>query len=554
VLSLTAAKGSRRGNVNRIFKVADVNRVEEKEKPDLTWKGGRFPTIYVLVAVTLSLLCIYAVFRGTSLFNPGYRWFDHVFAVLLLMAELFILFHGIGYLLATLKATKGYRVTKARIFVPLSEPHVAVIIASFNEAPAMLEDTIISVTNLDYGNKTIYLLDDSTKEDLRKGAEALAAEYGCIYVHRENRRGYKAGAINDLLRHIEQKYVVIFDADQKPVYNILREVIPLLEEDDQLALVQTPQFYSNTKYNAVASGAAHQQAVFYEYICEGKGVSGAMFCCGTNVVLRAEALRSVGGFDETSVTEDFATSVRLHIKGWKTLYYNHVFVYGLGPETLAGYFTQQMRWAMGTLGVFKRVVAQFLRHPKSLPVAHWWEYSLSGSYYFIGWVWFIFIISPVVFILFGVRPVVANPLLYLAAFVPYFGFSLYNFYFGMIKRGHRVRDLFKGQALGFISFWVLMQAAVAAMLGRKRAFGVTPKGAGGKLPWRYLAPQLLLLGLSAVAVIVGVYKSAVAVEPACLVNVFWALYHGILLSSVLYFNRAFAEHPDEHIFRDWATE
>ena len=527
--------------------------VEEPKSPDFTWRGGRFSIIYVLVAVVLTLLCIYAVFRGASLFNPGYRWFDHVFAVLLLMAEFFLLFHSIGYLLSTLKATKGYKLTKTRVFIPLSEPPVAVIIASFNEPPAMLEDTIISVTNLDYANKRIYLLDDSTKEDLRKGAEALAAKHGCIYVHREHRRGYKAGAINDLLRHLEQKYVAIFDADQKPTYNFLKEIIPFLEEDDKLALVQTPQFYGNTEYSAVAFGAAHQQAVFYEYICEGKSVSGAMFCCGTNVVLRTEALCSVGGFDETSVTEDFATSVRLHIKGWKSLYYNLVFVQGLGPETLAGYFTQQTRWAMGTLGVFKQVVAQFPCHPKALPLSQWWEYTLSGSYYFVGWAWFIFIISPIVFVLFGVRPVIADPLLYLAAFAPYFVLSLYNFYFSMIKRGYRVRDLFKGQAIGFVSFWVLMQAAVAAMLGRKRAFGVTPKGAGGKLPWRYLTPHLLLLALSASAVILGLYEVIVALNFVFLVNVFWALYHGVLLSSVLYFNRAFAEYPDEHIFRDWAA-
>jgi len=178
---------------------------------------------------------------------------------------------------------------------------------------------------------------------------------------------------------------------------------------------------------------------------------------------------------------------------------------------------------------------------------------LSGSYYLIGWVYFILIISPIAFILFGVRPVIADPMLYIAAFVPYFFFSLYTFYFSMVKRGYRARDLPKGQALGFISFWVLMQASVAAMMGRRRAFGVTPKGNGGKLPLRYLTPHLLLLALSAAAVIVGLYKVIVFMEPVLMVNVFWALYHGVLLSSVFYFNRAFASYPDEHIFREWAS-
>jgi len=368
--------------VSKIFRAADV---EAEAAPVPVQKGSRTSLIIGLIVVALTLLCVYATFRGASLFNPGYRGIDRFFAILLLGAEAFILLHGIGYFAAAFRATKGYKVTKTRLFVPSTESPVAVIIASFNEEPAMLEDTIVSITNLDYHNKRVYLLDDSTKEDLQKGAETLAETYGCTYVHRINRRGYKAGAVNDLLKVIGEKYLAIFDADQKPAYNFLKEVIPLLEEDEKLAFVQTPQFYANTEHSRVALGAYYQQAVFYEYICEGKNTKNATFCCGTNVVLRTEALQSIGGFDETSVTEDFATSVRLHIKGWKSLYYNKVSVYGLGPETLAGYFTQQMRWAMGTLGVFKKIVSTFFRNPRALRPGQWWEYFLSGSYYFVGW-------------------------------------------------------------------------------------------------------------------------------------------------------------------------
>jgi len=65
------------------------------------------------------------------------------------------------------RATKGYKVTKTHFFAPSAESPVAVIIASFNGDPAMLEDTIASVTNLGYANKRVYLLDDSTKKDLQ---------------------------------------------------------------------------------------------------------------------------------------------------------------------------------------------------------------------------------------------------------------------------------------------------------------------------------------------------------------------------------------------------
>ena len=104
-----------------------------------------------------------------------------------------------------------------------------------------------------------------------------------------------------------------------------------------------------------------------------------MFCCGTNVILRASALKAIGGMDEGTVTEDFATSLKLHSHGFSSLYYNHTCVFGMGPEDLIGYFTQQFRWTAGTLQVFKKLVAQFFTKPFSLSMGQWFQYFLSGT-------------------------------------------------------------------------------------------------------------------------------------------------------------------------------
>src|SRR6185295_5712470 len=132
----------------------------------------------------------------------------------------------------------------------------------------------------------------------------------------------------------------------------------------------------------------------------------------SNVVMRRAALLSiecvVDGrhhfFDETSVTEDFATSVRLHAGGWKTAYVNQTYVVGMGPETLPAYFTQQMRWAMGTLAVGLRIFRQLLKKPGALRAGQWWEYLMSGTYYFVGFANFIFMLAPIAFMFFNVRP------------------------------------------------------------------------------------------------------------------------------------------------------
>jgi len=502
-------------------------------------------TLALSAIVALSL---YVVFRGMAFFGPGYSSLDRLFAVFLLCAELFIFIHAIAYFLTTIKAIGRYRVTKEHVFTPVVEPATAVIIATFNEDPSILEETVVSAVNLDYANKMVYIVDDSTDAKLQGGIHDLAEKYGCQYVHRDNRRGYKAGAINDLMKSLSEKYMAVFDADQKPAHNFLTQTLPFLEEDPKLAFIQTPQFYHNTKNSPVAFGAAHQQAVFYEYICEGKSVSDAMFSCGSNIVYRTEALRDVGGFNEKSVTEDFATALRLHLKRWKSLYYNYVSVYGLGPESLPGYFTQQMRWALGTLGVFKSIIAKFFRAPRSLHLGQWWEYFVSGSYYLVGWANFIFIICPIAFLLASVSPLIADPLFYAAAFLPYFIFSMGTFYLSMRRRGFRPKALFIGQSLGFISIWVLMNAAVLAFFNIKRPFGVTPKGVSGKLNVKYIVPQLVLIILSLVAVAVGIYRLTIVLDPVVIINSIWAAYHAFLLGMVFYFNRPFKPYQAKPVF------
>ena len=491
----------------------------------------------------------YICLRGAALFNPGYGVLDRLLAVCLLLAEGFLFVHALGYFLSTIRAAKGYQVVSGRAFIATAQPHVAVAITSYNEDPAILEETLISATNMNYPNKTVYIADDSTDEKIRQEIQRLAARLGCVYVHREKRSGYKAGNLNHLIRRLPEKYLAVFDADQKPVNTFLSEIIPLLEENPKLAFVQTPQFYANTDKNPVAFAAGQQQAVFYEVVCEGKNLNDALFSAGSNVVYRLEALRDISGFDEVSITEDFATSLKLHLRGWSSLYYNHVFVYGLGPESLSGYFTQQMRWALGTLGVLRRVIASLLRAPRALKPQQWWEYFLSGSYYLIGWVYFVLMLCPLAFLLFNIKPLIMNPAYYAAAFTPHLIISTGTFFAGMAARGYKPKSLFLGQILTFNAFWILMNAAVLALFNVRRPFSVTPKGVSGRVSLKYLLPHLVLLALSVAALGSGVYRLAVAFDPAIIVNIVWASYHIFLLSMVFYFNRSFESYQPKPLFR-----
>jgi cellulose synthase (UDP-forming) len=509
--------------------------------------------VVALAWVAVFFMLLYPLFILLSSFTPGYSFADRIANILLILGTLFIFIHGLGYANSMIKASLAYDEVKRRVFSPQREPKVVCLIACFNEPLPVLEETVAAMTNMDYGNKEVVILDDSTKEEIRQGVRELATRYGATARQRTNRRGYKAGAINDFLRTTDASYIAVFDADGLPAHNLLRDLMPIIEENPRLAFVQTPQYYANTDVSNVALAAGRQQTVFYEYISEGKSYSRSAFCCGTNCIFRRDALLAVGGFDETSVTEDFTTSLGLHLKGYDSTYYNQVYAYGMAPETLGAYFTQQSRWAFGSVGGFRRVLKALFTRPGAMSMGQWWEYFLSSTYYWIGWVNFIFMVLPMLYIFFGVQPLRADVFTYMAIFVPYLIFSMNMFYTGMEQRGYKVGEMLLGQSIGFLSFPVHMTAAISGILGLKRPFSVTPKDSSGQMNWLSLWPQLLMFVLSAVAVVWGLYQYAMGYrreDSAIVVNVFWALYQALLLSGVFFLNRGVRQARPKRYFSD----
>jgi len=330
----------------------------------------------------------------------------------------------------------------------------------------------------------------------------------------------------------------VFDADMNPFPDFVEPLVAFMEQNPELAFIQTPQYYSNFEFNRVARASGLQQAVFYEYICEGKSLGDAMFCCGTNVIFRRGALNDVGGFDETSVTEDFATSLKFHLKGWGSAYLNKVAAFGMGPEDLGAYFKQQFRWALGTVGLFRTILGQFLRNPFRLRATKWWEYFLSGTHYFAGWVLFIMMLCPALYLLTDTPSYFARPELYFLFFFPYIVLTFTLFVTSMRQRKYTFIDLAVGVVLQAVCFPVYMRASLLAMLGVRGTFGITPKGRSLALPLRALWPQIGLALFCLTAAVWGLCRLYYEWEPplALLVNSAWCLYHFAILSSVLYFN------------------
>lgn len=259
-------------------------------------------------------------------------------------------------------------------------------------------------------------------------------------------------------------------------------------------------------------------------------------CCGTNTVIRRNALEDVGGFDETTVTEDFATSFQLHLKGWKTIYYNHVNTFGQGPENLGAYLAQQSRWSMGNVSVLKKVLTKLFKAPTALKPVQWWEYIITGSYYMVSWAYMFLVFCPILFIFFGFPSFFMHPAVYLASFIPYIILAYFIFYSTMKSRGYNFSRAYKGQLLLFISLPTYIRGTFRALCGIKKGFKITSKQTAHTVPYTTLWPQVLFWTISLAAITWGVNRFIYSFSAAIAVNVIWITYHFFLISSLFYFN------------------
>lgn len=537
-------------------------------------KSRRFAWPLLLPIVAMLLAIVYLIVRTVLFMGAQASWSDKIVGGFLLLAETFMLVHGSGYFLelfhvAWHRSKVGIDVTAGTMSIQLKEyPPVAVIVSSYKEPIEVVYNTLTCFRNLTYPEKHLYFLDDTrydlpgqdqaTMQAYRAEIDAMCRELE-VHLFRRRWHGAKAGMINDFLDftegkpregfeftpapealpRVKEKYIVVFDADMNPMPRFLEHLVARMEATPKLAFTQTPQYYTNFEHNRVARASSMQQTVFYEYICEGKSLKDAMFCCGTNVIFRREALVSVGGFDEHSITEDFATSLKFHMAGWSSAYSSTVGAFGMGPEDLGAYFKQQFRWSLGTVGLLRTVLWEFLKNPFRFSPFKWWEYLLSSSYYFVGMVFLIMALCPVLYLFFNTPTYFAKPELYMIFFVPYLTITISLFFWTLRNRGYKPWEIFSGQLLVAITFPVYIKSTICALLGVRGKFVVTPKGGQTVLPWSAFWPQLGLALLCFAALVWGgcrMYYERLPMK-ALSANMFWCLYHVGVLSAVLHFNQ-----------------
>lgn len=238
------------------------------------------------------------------------------------------------------------------VYDPSNTPKVTVQLPMFNEL-YVAERIIETSAAFEYpaDKLQIQVLDDSTDETkdviAKKVAEVAARGINIQHIHREDRTGYKAGALDDAMDQVEGDFIAIFDADFIPDSDFLKKTMPYFS-NDKVGVVQTRWGHINKKYSLLTELQAFGLNGHFAIEQGGRNASGHFINFnGTGGVWRKECINDAGGWEHDTLTEDLDLSYRAQIKGWKFTYLEDVIAPAELPITMSALKSQQHRWMKG---------------------------------------------------------------------------------------------------------------------------------------------------------------------------------------------------------------
>ncbi|KAJ6556363.1 nucleotide-diphospho-sugar transferase [Mycena capillaripes] len=298
--------------------------------------GRRLPTYFCSVLGFLSLHLGVWLF---ALSSPEFYWFAAFAAVVQVYHLLWyaIDFTGRDFDVSDHKKTlHNYAVT------PEDEPTVDIFLPCCNEPLEILENTYTYVSQLDYTNLCIWVLDDGARPAV---ASLAQSKFGFGYVQRPDRLLGKAGNLRHAFARTSGEFFVIFDTDFCPRRDFLKEVLPVMRRYAEAAIVQTPQYFRVNKAQTwVEQGAGPQVEVPFRVDQVNRDRLGATACVGSNALYRREALKEIGGTFPIGYSEDEHTGFQMIKRGWQVKYLPLPMACGTCPDSAEVYFSQQVRW------------------------------------------------------------------------------------------------------------------------------------------------------------------------------------------------------------------
>jgi len=268
------------------------------------------------------------------------------------------------------RAERAGKIPKWRRFKTLKDvPMVTVQLPIFNEkyvAPRLIK----SVCDMDYPRDRleIQILDDSTDETtfiVNQLIESYQEKgFDIKLIHRNNRQGYKAGALQQALAEAKGEFVAIFDADFIVPRRFLKATIPHFKAKEKVGAVQTRWGHLNREYSFLTMG----QSVALDghfYIEQKIRADNGFFINfnGTCGIWRKQAIYDAGGWESDTLTEDLDLSYRAQLNGWKIVFVRDMVVPGEVPVDFNGFRAQQYRWTKGAYETARKLLKKVMKAP-----------------------------------------------------------------------------------------------------------------------------------------------------------------------------------------------
>lgn len=332
-------------------------------------------------------------------FEHLYRWntFDTCLLIPYFIVMFILAFYGIHrYQLVWLYYKNKKNAAKwdeppAR-FAENNLPFVTIQLPIFNEQ-FVIDRLIEAVCRLEYPRDRfeIQLLDDSTDET-RGVAREIVERYArgfagmepqpIVYLHRTNRHGYKAGALDKGLDVARGEFVAIFDADFVPPPQWVMQVIHHFAEPE-IGMVQTRWTHLNRDYSFLTQVEAILLDGHFVLEHGGRSRSGVFFNFnGTAGMWRRQTIGEAGGWQHDTLTEDTDLSYRAQMVGWKFKYLQDVECPAELPIEMTAFKTQQARWAKGLIQTGKKILPRVMKSdaPWHTKLEAWYHLTANISY------------------------------------------------------------------------------------------------------------------------------------------------------------------------------
>ncbi|MCC7552152.1 glycosyltransferase [Candidatus Micrarchaeota archaeon] len=223
------------------------------------------------------------------------------------------------------------------------EPSVAVVCTFSGEDKEIVKNTLVSMKNIKYENKKLYLLDDSKGKKLKEELKRYCTKNNIQYVSRENNNNFKAGNLNNFIfNYCNEEFLIIFDKDDFKLVdpNIIIDLLPFFK-DNKLAYIQTKKTTING--TIFENAIKETNAFFYNLIQPINNKKDAALFGGSLALMDVKILKKLGGFPNYLI-EDIAYSFKALINGYKGKYINKSYCLSYKIESYSEFQKQQFRY------------------------------------------------------------------------------------------------------------------------------------------------------------------------------------------------------------------